>query len=137
MKMTRIKSVLSIMLALVLLIVLTMSALAYQGKQIFQRMSGTVGETLIAGNVGCVKAADGDIYNTDANDATLRPTVGILVKGGATGASVEIITLVIMTGRHGPDHSQSRISHIQSISSPRHRSWFHMERYDRHVRRKV
>ena len=70
----------------------------YKVKQIFARFSATAGETLVTGNVVMLKDADGYAYKADANDAALRPAVGIVGKGAATGAKAEIIVMGVLTG---------------------------------------
>lgn len=71
---------------------------AYSIKKIYNRFSAVAGETLVTGNVVCVKDADGKAYKADANDAALRPAIGVIGKGGASGVSVEIITQGVLTG---------------------------------------
>ena len=72
---------------------------AYSVKEAFLRISGTAGETLATGDVVCIKDADGYVYKADANDAALRPAVGIVgSKDGASGASVEIVVQGVLTG---------------------------------------
>ena len=61
-------------------------------RQKFSRFSATAGETLAIGDVVCIKAADGYVYKADSNDSDLRPAVGAIGKGGASGAKVEIVT---------------------------------------------
>jgi len=73
---------------------------AYSIKQIWTRFSATAGETLRTGNVVMLKS-DGLAFKAKANDATLRPAIGIIGKGGATGANVEIVTSGILTGWTG------------------------------------
>ena len=63
------------------------------------RFAATAGETLAIGDVVCIKAADGKAYLADANDSTLRPAVGIIGKGGATGATVEIVNDGVLIGQ--------------------------------------
>ncbi len=74
---------------------------AYYAKQVWQRMSCTAGETLTSGNIVAIKAADGKCYKADADDATLRPAVGLIGKGGAASAAVEVIITGIITGWTG------------------------------------
>ncbi|MCE5265725.1 MAG: hypothetical protein LLG97_19625 [Deltaproteobacteria bacterium] len=80
------------------LVMTTQSIAAYSVKQTWLRFSATAGETLATGNVVCLKDADGYAYKADANDAALRPAVGIIGKGGASGAKVEIIAVGILSG---------------------------------------
>jgi hypothetical protein len=62
------------------------------------RFSGTAGETLTVGQVVCIKASDNKIYKAKADDASLRPAVGVIGKGGTSGALVEIVTDGIIAG---------------------------------------
>jgi len=71
---------------------------AYTVRQTWVRFSATAGETLATGDVVAIKDADGYAYEADANAATLRPAMGIIGKGGASGATVEIIIQGILDG---------------------------------------
>lgn len=64
---------------------------AYTVAQNWARVGGTAGEALTTGDVVAIKAADGLVYKADADEATLRPAVGIVGLGGASGGRVEII----------------------------------------------
>ena len=89
----------ALMAACVMCLVLaTQSFAAYSVKQVWARVSGTSGETLATGQVVCIADADGYVYKADANDAALRPAIGIIGKGGASGDTVEIITMGRLTG---------------------------------------
>jgi hypothetical protein len=66
--------------------------------QKFARFSATCGETLATGNVATIKDADGYAYKADANDAALRPAVGVVDKGCASGGTAEIVTYGVITG---------------------------------------
>jgi len=68
-------------------------------KQKFARFSATAGETLAIGDVVCIKNADGKAWKADANASTLRPAVGVIGKGGAASATVEIISQGILAGQ--------------------------------------
>jgi len=92
---------LMLFLFFVLALVATNASAAYSAKQVWARFQATAGETLTAGNVVMMKDADGYVYKADANDAALRPAVGIIGKGGATGTKVEVIAFGIMTGWTG------------------------------------
>jgi len=70
----------------------------YSVKQIFARISATAGETLTTGNVVTLSDTDGYAYKADANDAALRPAIGIVGHGAATGGKVEIILCGILSG---------------------------------------
>ena len=72
-------------------------ASAYSVKQVFARVSAVAAETLTTGQVVMLKT-DGLAYKADANDAALRPAIGIIGKGGATSATVEIITIGVLSG---------------------------------------
>ena len=92
---------LNILLVAVLMAVL-LSAPAQAASywtQKFLRVSATAGETLAVGNVVTIKDADGYAYKADANDAALRPAVGVIGKGGASGATVEIVVSGILAGQ--------------------------------------
>lgn len=65
------------------------------------RFSAVAAETLATGDVVTIKDADGLAYLADANDAALRPAVGVIGKGGASGATVEIVVLGILAGQSG------------------------------------
>ena len=67
-------------------------------SQKFARFSATAGETLATGDVVTIKDADGYAYLADANDAALRPAAGVVGKGGASGASVEIVVSGVLEG---------------------------------------
>ncbi len=73
-------------------------ASAYSVKTSWERVSAVAGETLTTGQVVCIKDADGYAYKADANDSALRPAVGIIGKGGSSGARVEIIVAGVLTG---------------------------------------
>ena len=89
------------MAALVLLVVFafmtTDAFAAYRVKQNFARFSAVAAETLTTGQVVCLKT-DGLAYKADANDAALRPALGVIGKGGTTGTKVEIIVMGILSG---------------------------------------
>lgn len=76
-------------------------AFAYSVKSQWARFTAVAGETLATGNVVCLKDSDGKAYKADANDAALRPAVGIIGLGGASGANVEIIAVGILRGWTG------------------------------------
>jgi hypothetical protein len=66
--------------------------------QQWARFGATCGETITTGQAVVILDADGLAYKADANDATLRPAVGVAGKGCATDGSVEIITQGIFSG---------------------------------------
>jgi hypothetical protein len=74
---------------------------AYYVKQQWARISATCGETITTGQVVTLLDADGYAYKADANDATLRPAVGVAGKGCTSGGSVEIIVQGIFSGWTG------------------------------------
>lgn len=86
-----------LMLALAMVLAGPASA-AYNVKKAWIRFSATAGEDLTTGSVVCIKDADGYAYNADANDSNLRPAVGIVGKGAASGYKVEIIVVGILNG---------------------------------------
>jgi len=68
-------------------------------RQKWVRFAATAGETLAIGDVVCIKNSDGKAYKADADDSDKRPAVGVIGKGGAANASVEIITVGILAGQ--------------------------------------
>lgn len=102
MKMRLWKNITAMLLIAFILIVATGSAsAAYDVKRVWVRFSATAGETLATGDLVCIKDADGYAYEADANDSDLRPALGIVGKGGASGASVEIIVIGVFSGWSG------------------------------------
>lgn len=87
---------LAIWLALPLLMVQTADAATWKEKNI--RFAATAGETLAVGDVVCIAPADGKAYKADSNDSSLRPAVGMIGRGGASGATVEVIVSGIISG---------------------------------------
>ena len=85
-----------IIFAMLFLVTANASA-AYYVKQANMRFSAVAAETLTTGQVVMLKT-DGLAYKADANDAALRPAIGIVGKGGATSSTVEIITIGILSG---------------------------------------
>jgi len=67
-------------------------------SQKFVRFSATAGETLATGQVVTIKDADGYAWKADADDAALRPAVGVIGKGGTAGQSVEVVIYGILEG---------------------------------------
>lgn len=72
------------------------AAAAWKAKYV--RFSATAGETLATGNVVAIKGSDGKAYQAAADSSTLRPAVGVIDKGGATGATVEIVVSGVIDG---------------------------------------
>lgn len=66
-------------------------------RQSTTRVSATAGETLTEGDAAVIKS-DGKAYKADADDSTLRPSIGIVHKGAAANASAEIVTRGILGG---------------------------------------
>jgi len=99
-KLFKINIVIMTMLTFILMLAfMAPNAGAESWKQKFVRFAGTAGETLTVGDPVCIAAADGQVYKADANSATRRPAVGVIGKGGATEASVEIVAIGILTGQ--------------------------------------
>lgn len=67
--------------------------------QMFVRFSGVAGETVAIGDIVCIAAADGQIYKADADSSTRRPAIGVIGKGGAAEATVEIVVMGILEGQ--------------------------------------
>lgn len=89
------------LLVVVMLLTMMMAsqANAEYWKQKFSKFAATAGETLATGDVVCIKGSDGLAYKADADSATLRPAVGVIGKGGATNATVEIVVEGILAGQ--------------------------------------
>lgn len=85
-------------LILMALLLFCSPAFAFHAKQTFVRVGATCGEALTVGSVVAIKDADGYAYKADADDATLRPAVGIVGLGCASGGAAEIITYGRVTG---------------------------------------
>lgn len=86
-------------LAMIMIMLFSVPAFAAGWQQKYERFSATAGETLATGDVVCIKGSDGLAYKADADDSSLRPAVGIIGKGGATDATVEIVTRGVLTGQ--------------------------------------
>lgn len=93
----KIFSVLLIVLFLSVMFAMPATAAVFWSQK-YVRFSATAGETLATGDVVTIKDADGYAYLADANDAALRPAVGVIGKGGASGASVEIVVFGVLDG---------------------------------------
>jgi hypothetical protein len=97
--MYKIKRYLTVMLIITALFALVAAdAQAFYVTQSWTRISGIAGETITTGQAVCIKSADGLVYKAKADDATLRPAIGIAGRGAATGKAVEIIIHGIVTG---------------------------------------
>lgn len=94
----KISAVMLLACVLAVVVALPVQAGSYW-KQKDLRFSAVAGETLATGNVVTIKDADGKAYKADADDAALRPAVGVVGKGGATGATVEIVVIGILGGQ--------------------------------------
>jgi hypothetical protein len=99
-KLFKFNTIIAIMLALFMASAfMAPNAGAESWKQKFVRFAGTAGETLTVGDPVCIAAADGQVYKADANSSTRRPAVGVIGKGGAAEATVEIVAIGILTGQ--------------------------------------
>ena len=95
-----IKNIGVLMLTILMALAFAMPAAATEvWQQKFIRFSGVAGETLAIGDVVCIAAADGQIYKADADSSTRRPAVGVIGKGGAAEATVEIVVMGILEGQ--------------------------------------
>lgn len=92
------QNMLAAIVFLLVMVFLTVEADAYGIKQVYARFSATAAESLATGDVVMLKDADGKAYKADANDAALRPAIGIVGKGAVTGGKVEIIASGMLTG---------------------------------------
>jgi len=93
-----------VLIAVMVLFIIGLAVQAYASaylKNSFARFGATAGHALSIGDVVCLKDADGYAYKADADNATLRPAVGIVTKAGAAGESVSIMTLGIFGGYSG------------------------------------
>ena len=92
-----------LIMMIVCLFIMLMAAMPAQAgeawSQKWVRFSATAGETLATGDVVCIAATDGYAYQADANDSSLRPAVGVIDKGGAAAATVEIVVIGVLTGQ--------------------------------------
>lgn len=68
-------------------------------KAKYERFSAPAGTTLAVGDVVCITASEGKAFKADADDSAARPAVGIIGKGGATNATVEIVIRGILGGQ--------------------------------------
>lgn len=91
----------SILMVVMFLFVAVLATQADAGswRSKYVRFSATAGETLAVGNVVCIKPADGKAYLADADDSALRPAVGVIGKGGSSGATVEIVAIGVLAGQ--------------------------------------
>lgn len=76
----------------------TQASADYVAKQVIARVGATTGEAITAGELVCIKDADGYAYAADANDAALRPAIGIAGANASSGGSVEIVVIGIFSG---------------------------------------
>jgi hypothetical protein len=72
--------------------------MAISVKNSWARFTATAGETLALGDVVCLKDSDGKAYKADANDAALRPAVGIVSRAAALNATAQITVLGALSG---------------------------------------
>jgi hypothetical protein len=90
----------AIAVAIMIIVIFSKQAQAAEAwKQKIIKFSATAGETLATGDIVCIAAADSYTYKADANDGNLRPAVGVIGKGGAAGAKVEIVVAGILAGQ--------------------------------------
>lgn len=87
-----------LMAAVVALLALAAPAGALTIERSYQRFGCVAGEALTTGAVLTMKASDGLCYKADADDATLRPAIGIAASGASSGGSVGVITAGIVGG---------------------------------------
>lgn len=95
------KQIFTLATVLALLVVFAGPAMSYTVKQVYARISAVAGETLTTGHLVCIKDADGYAWKADADAAALRPAIGIIGKGGASGSTVEIIVQGRLSGWSG------------------------------------
>jgi len=99
-RLMRFKTTIPVLAVIFVLALVVMPAHAGEvWRQKFERFSATAGETLSIGDVVCIKNADGLAWKADADSSTLRPAVGVIGKGGAANATVEIVPSGILTGQ--------------------------------------
>ncbi len=82
----------------VLIITPQVTSAAYTVKQYWVRTALTAGETLTIGQLVAIKDADGLVYKADANDATVRPAIGVVSKGATSGNLVGITIIGKISG---------------------------------------
>ena len=91
------------LMALFLAVILVLTAPAAQAaeywKAKYERFSATAGAALSVGDVVYIKGSDGEAYKADSDGSSTYPAVGIIGKGGASEATVEIITRGILAGQ--------------------------------------
>lgn len=94
------RSAIALIVLLAALLVAPQAMAAYNVKKVFMRFSGTAGEALATGEAVCLKDADGYVYLADANDADLRPAVGVVGSktASASGQTVEIVVVGVISG---------------------------------------
>jgi hypothetical protein len=91
--------IIGLVLMFVMLLAFTVpswAAISWQQKN--SRFTGLAGETLVAGDVVAILPSTGAIWKADADVSTLRPAVGVIGKGGAAGAYVEVVVSGVITG---------------------------------------
>jgi len=81
-----------------LLALLAIPAEALTVTMVTARFSCVAGETITAGQAVTMKAADGYCYKADADDAALRPAVGIAGATTSTGNRLGVVTSGIVAG---------------------------------------
>jgi hypothetical protein len=68
-------------------------------KSKFITFSAVAGATLATGDVVCLDTFDGYAYKADADLGSRKIPVGVIGKGGATGATVEIVVSGVLAGQ--------------------------------------
>jgi len=82
---------------LILATAMIASAASYWSEKHF-RFSALAGETVATGDVVAVSSTNGAVYKAKSDSNSLRPAVGVIGKGGASGATVEVVTEGIIKG---------------------------------------
>ena len=93
------KAGLFLVIAMMMAVMTTPAGATASWRSKYVRFSAVAGETLAVGEVACIAASDGKAYKADADDSNLRPAVGVIGKGGSSGATVEIVALGVITGK--------------------------------------
>lgn len=86
------------LIAAIFLLLLISPAQAAYWKEKFIRFSAVAGETVTTGQLVYLSATDGYAYLADSSTAGEAPAVGMVGKGGASGATIEIIVAGIIEG---------------------------------------
>ncbi|MCE5212986.1 MAG: hypothetical protein LLG40_15700 [Deltaproteobacteria bacterium] len=97
-KQFRILNILLVAMFMAVMFAMPAQAASYWTNK-FVRFSATAGETLATGDAVIIKDADGYAWKADANGSNLYPAVGVIGKGGAAGATVEVVVFGILAGQ--------------------------------------